>query len=264
MDESDPPPGEEKSPRDGALPESELQWLRDLESRLDRLQPTLPRSSFARRLEARMGLPSRIRGGIEVQWRAKFAIVRSRWRSGGRRRLLRAVPMGIAALVALSGIVLLHRISQLPPTVADQSETAMETETSWETISPEHVGEDLSTEVAGPPGVAEVFAEGFVPVSAESALRRCRGRSKSLSSTASDRCVRSSWTTKVRSVGSIRGRTPAYKSFQPWQEVVLCPGSHLLVDRQRKAQRPTDFSGIHSSPPKRLYRNPTHTKPTQR
>ena len=88
--------------------------LRRMEEMLGELRPTEPRSAFSRRLEARLKGEQRrksSRGGAALFGNHPALSAAER----RRQRWSRVVPLGIAALVTLSGVVLLHRVANLPP-----------------------------------------------------------------------------------------------------------------------------------------------------
>ena len=133
--------------------------LQRIEEMLGELRPTEPRAAFSRRVEARLAGEQRRksrRGGAflfenhpahSADW-ADSATERRR-----RRRLWsRAVPLGIAALVTLSGVVLLHRLANLPPLEAAPLNSQAVDATSID-------------------GAAEPVGSRFVEVSSERSLR---------------------------------------------------------------------------------------------
>ena len=109
--------------------DSELQRM---EKMLGKMRPCRPRASFSRRLEARLsGELRRKSGRLGASLFGNHPMLTSVER---RRRLWsRVVPLGIAALVTLSGVVLLHRLANLPA-VAPQSSFSSSVDAKGEMI----------------------------------------------------------------------------------------------------------------------------------
>jgi hypothetical protein len=106
--------------------------LQRIEEMLGKLRPTEPRAAFSRRIEARLAGEkrriSRRSGASLFEGHPAHSPAARR-----RRRWSRAVPLGIAALVTLSGVALLHRVANLPPlaSVASYSQAVDDPSNDW-------------------------------------------------------------------------------------------------------------------------------------
>ena len=189
--------------------------LRRMEEMLGKMRPSKPSATFSSRLEARLAGLAGLAGERRRKSRRSGAFLLGNHPALSaaerrRRRWARAVPLGIAALVTLSGVVLLHRLANLPPAAPVSAYPSVVDATSSE----------------APAGSADLP---FVEVSSERSLREVE---------AEDIVV-------VDGVGPMRPVLLHYEAAQcwvdpdtqtsvqvivPWQEMVFLSGIYLLTN----------------------------------
>ena len=198
MDDSDSQP-ENQDDNELELDEE----LQRIEEMLGKLRPTEPRAAFSRRLKARLSgerrRKSRRSGAFLFDNHSTLSAVERR-----RRRWSRVVPVGVAALVALSGVVLLHRLANLPAVAP----------------APPH---SESADASSSDGGAESTDRLFVEVSSERSLRE----------------IEENDIVVVDGVGPMRPVVLHYESAQCWvdPDTQTVRYTHTVRPRQRVRHR---------------------------